>query len=183
MSDLLNQSQFAAHIGQSRQHVSKLKAAGRLVMYRGRVRVAESIARIAATEAGREDVKERHAKQRAAAPSQEIDLGEQSAGSRAKFKAMALHYENQQIKLEMALRRGLRFEVEAMKREAHGLGNTLRAALERLIDQTAPRLAMLKTRHERLRLLQNESTALRRLIKNEFPRGLRRMKKRDGHGG
>lgn len=180
MAELLNQKQFAARIGRSRQYVSKLKDAGRLVLVDGLVDVEASRQRIAETEGGRSDVAERNAQERRqpAAPSQEIDLGEQAAGSRAKFKAMAMHYENQSIKLEMALRRGLRFELDAVKSEAHSLGNTIRAALERLIDQTAPRLAMLKTRQERLRLLENEKRAMRRLVKSEFPRALRRMKKR-----
>jgi hypothetical protein len=180
MADLLTQSQFAKLICQSRQHVSKLKQAGRLVLDGKLVDVAASIKRIAETEGGRPDVAERHAQQRSApaAPPAEIGLGEQAEGSRAKFKAMAMHFENQSIKLEMALRRGLRFDKAALKDEAHGLGNTLRAALERLIDQTAPRLAMLKTRNERMRLLEIEKQALRRLVKGEFPRALRRMKKR-----
>lgn len=180
MPKLVNQSQFARLIGMSRQHVSKLKASGRLVLVDGQVDVEASRKRIAETEGGRSDVAERNAQERLqpAAPPQEIDLGEQATGSRAKFKAMAMHYENQSIKLEMALRRGLRFELGAVKSEAHSLGNTIRAALERLIDQTAPRLAMLKTPAERRRLLENEKRAMRCLVKGEFPRAMRRIKKR-----
>lgn len=98
-------------------------------------------------------------------------------GSRASYKALAMKYENDAIKLQMALRRGQRFPVDDLKREAMGIGGTLRAALERLIDQTAPRLAVLKDPAQRRQLLAAECRAIGRVIRSEFPRALRRMNK------
>lgn len=99
------------------------------------------------------------------------------AGSRASYKAMILKFENDLIKLEMSLRRGHRYQLDAIRHEASSIGGTLRAGLERLIDQTAPRLALITDPAARRRLLQSESRALARIIKNEFPRAMRRMQR------
>ena len=98
------------------------------------------------------------------------------AGSRARYKAMSMHFENQAIKLDMALKRGLRYPLELVWREATGLGATVRAALERIIDQTAPRLAILGTDLERRRLIDTELRRVRWVVKSELPRALRRMR-------
>ena len=62
-----------------------------------------------------------------------------------------MHFENQSQKLDMALAQSLRFDLAQVRDEALGIGNTLRAAVERLVDVTAPRLAIAKTRDERAR--------------------------------
>ena len=66
-----SKSAFARRLGRGASYVTKLLGQERLVMDgagRGaRVRVAESLARIAATEGSRDDVKARHAQARAAA--------------------------------------------------------------------------------------------------------------------
>src|SRR5574338_705107 len=102
---------------------------------------------------------------------EEIDV----EASLARYKAMALRYENQAIKLQMAMNRGRRHRLAAVKREALALGATLRSAIERLIDQTAPRLAVLPAA-ERQALLAAEIAPLRRLLRGEFPRALRRIR-------
>ena len=91
-------------------------------------------------------------------------------------KVALLHFENSAIKLEMALRRGLRLERAAIKREAHGLGAMLRAGVERVIDQTAPRLAAADSDLQRRQIVDAEIRRLRWIIKRELPRALRRMK-------
>jgi hypothetical protein len=64
--ETLNLAQFAKHIGCKRNYASQLKAEGRLVMTaEGRVNVAQSIERIAATrDPSKAGVAERHARQR-----------------------------------------------------------------------------------------------------------------------
>ena len=76
----------------------------------------------------------------------------------------------------MALRRGLRLDLAAVRRESTGLGAMLRAGVERVIDQTAPRLAAAGTDAERRRILDGEINRLRWIIKRELPRALRRMR-------
>lgn len=172
----------------------------------GKVDFEASAAKWRETAGGRSDVADRHAAARGAlrganegadvsAPQpqqknataahgtrdagiQAADLGTESegSGSRAKAKALLLHYENGQIKLEMALRRGLRFERAAVRREAAGVGAMLRAGIERLIDQTAPRLAAASNELDRRRILAGEIARLRWVIKRELPRAMRRMK-------
>lgn len=186
------QADFARQVGFSRARIHQLKEAGRLVMAADgkRVDVEASIARMAATaDPGRIDVAERHAANRAAAgkvsasapaappPENITDAGlELEPSGRAKAKALLMHFENSSLKLEMALRRGLRFERAAVKREAAGLGAMLRAGIERVIDQTAPRLAACNNDLERRVILDKEIHRLRAMIKREMPRALRRMK-------
>lgn len=95
--------------------------------------------------------------------------------SRARYKALVLHYENQTIKLEMALRRGLRYPKAAVAREAAGLGAMARAGIERVVDQVAPRLAATTSDADRRRILAAELQRLARDLKREGPRALRRL--------
>ncbi|CAM3827345.1 hypothetical protein [Castellaniella denitrificans] len=99
------------------------------------------------------------------------------AGSadRTHYKALTLRFENETIKLEMALRRHMRYPLPSVRREAYGLGLALRASVERMVDQTAPRLAAAQT-PERRALLIAECHALTRAMHVEFVRALRRLR-------
>ena len=189
-------AQFAARLGVNKSTVTRWQQAGRLVMAEdGHVRVEESIERLRNTQGGRLDVAARHAEAR---PSGALPLGGDSdtAGDRhqggddenaatspqggadegrARYKAILLHTETQQIKLEMALERGLRFRLEDAEREARAIAAGLRGALERLVDLSAPRLAITSDPAERRRILTKEIAALRRETKREFPRAMRRL--------
>lgn len=94
----------------------------------------------------------------------------------ARYKAIVLHFGNESIKLEMALRRGIRHPAAAVQRESFGLGIALRAAVERLIDQMAPRLAATHDEAERAALLRRECAALARSMKTEFVQAARRLR-------
>lgn len=193
-----SQAEFARRIGMARSRITQLKQAGRIVMAADgkRVEVEASIAKINATaDPGRMDVAERHAAERHAAgkpgaapnigaqapntppesPNMDAGLGVEPSG-RAKAKALLMHYENSSLKLEMALRRGLRFERAAVKREAASLGAMLRAGIERVIDQTAPRLAAAGNDLQRRQIVEAELRRLKHMIKREMPRALRRMR-------
>jgi len=179
----LSRRAFAAEIGKSVGYVQKLVDTGRCVLTPdGKIDGQASLARIAETQGGRTDVADRWAAQRSqpaappAAPAPDIDVGHTDGNSRAKAKALLMHYENSQIKLEMAMRRGLRIERAAVKREAAGLGAMLRAGIERVIDQTAPRLAAAGNELQRRQIIAAEIRRLKYLIKRELPRALRRMK-------
>ncbi len=185
---------FARRLGVNRSTVTRHAQAGRIVLAGKRVDVEASLARLAQTTGTRPDVSARHAAQRGAEvsapslpkktapapaksaeePADMADDGE--TGSKARYKAMALHSENSYIKLDMALRRGLRYSLPAVKREAAALGGTLRSALERLKDQTAPRLSVLADGAPRADLVLAELRAIRRLIRGEFARAPRRIR-------
>ncbi len=194
----LTRRQFAAAIGCSLGYAQKLVDTGRCVLTAdGKIDCEASKARIAATaDPGRRDVAARHAIARGrevgspakTAESAESDmpidadpdLGGAPSTGRAKVKALLMRFENDQIKIEMALRRGLRFERAAIKREAAGLGALLRAGMERVIDQTAPRLAAAQNELQRRQIIDAEIRRLRLVVKREMPRAMRRMRSVSG---
>lgn len=180
-----NKSQFAKRINRVPSYVTELIAHGRMVLTADgkRVEVEASLEKIAATASGANPaVAARHAASRKADKTNKPAEESAEQGSRAKFKGMVLHYENQTLKIDMMLRRNLRFQKADMRREAQAIGNAMRASLERLIDQTAPRLAVMQNRASRAELIATEIKNLQRLIKAEFPRALRRLQIRKSNG-
>lgn len=190
-----NDTEFARYLGVNKSSVSRARKAGRLVFTAdGRVDFEASAQRWHETSGGRTDVAARHAANRGSAvpthrpgqknaPAARAEAGvgqEMESGSadsaRSSAKAALLHYENSLIKLEMALRRGLRLDRKAVGHEALGLGAMLRAGIERVIDQTAPRIAAARDAESRQRILASEIGRLRWIIKREMPRALRRMR-------
>ncbi len=194
---------FARRIGINKSNVTRAAQAGRIVLTPGgMVDVEKSVQRWYETKGGRDDVAARHAENRGAVGPMPQAKGEngtaarftatpaQPAGeagatsataagggeTRTRYKAVAMQYENQSIKLEMALRRGLRYPLALVKRESLGIGSSLRAAVERVIDQCAPRLAVMTNDLDRRRLLDAELRRLRWMVKSEIPRALRRMR-------
>lgn len=189
------QAALAKHLGVARSTVSKAVRDGVMTADPdGKFDFARCTEQWQAHGGARPDVAARHAAQRAqtlpttpatpqspptdapkAAVAPEINLPLDD-GARRNAKTLLLHYENSQIKLEMALRRGLRYELAAVKREAFAMGAMLRAAVERVIDQTAPRLAACTTVAERRAILETEIRRLKSTTKREMPRALRRMR-------
>jgi hypothetical protein len=181
----LTKSKFAKQQGWRPSYITKLKDQGRLVLdENGLVLVEATLEKIKATAGARGDVAARNAADRKAPAQKKVDMNisidSLPDGSRAKYKALAMDYENQLQKLSMSLDQGVRFDLKNVKDEALGIGNTLRASMERLIDTTAPRLAIAKTREERERILQNEINAMRKTIKNTFPRAFVRLARKKG---
>jgi len=187
---------FARRIGINKSNVTRAAQAGRIVLtVNGQVDVEKSLARWQATKGARDDVAARHAENRGAdvmldqqgtengtaglktatTPATDAQPTTDTTG-RTHYKAAVLHYENSSIKLEMALRRGMRYPRGLVKREALGMGSTVRAAMERIIDQTAPRLAVMTNELDRRRLIETELRRLRWMVKQELPRSLRRMR-------
>lgn len=194
---------FARRLNWNRSTVTRAAQAGRLVLVGGLVDVEPSLARLKATEGGRTDVAARHAAERgrsehapiraagnaSTAPTaprsaeNDAQLAPDAAGAgRARYKAITLQFENQQIKLGMAMARGLRFNRKDVAREAVALGAIVRSAVERVIDQTAPRLAVMTAPDRRRELLGAELRAVRRALRAEFPRALRRLRSTQQRG-
>lgn len=185
---------FARRLGVNRSTVTRAAQAGRLVLAAdGRVCVAASLTRWQATRGGRDDVAARHAAARGAelpgvaavaSPATAPATVDQGAGqghpadadSRARWEADKLAWQNRMLLVSLDLQSGARIPRPALQREAHGLGATLRATVERLIDQTAPRLAAAATDSDRRRLLQAELGSARRLVRREFAAALRRLR-------
>ncbi len=94
----------------------------------------------------------------------------------AHYAQALLSAQNAMARLSIQMRSHCRYRLEDIDREARSLGSTLRGALERLVDQTAPRMAVMDTGEQRRELLFAESIALRRMIRRELPRALRRLR-------
>ena len=183
-----SQAAFARRLNVNRSTISRAVADGRVLLNdRGLVRVEASLKALQAAQGTRPDLSEQHAATRAAKAAKGIEQGvgsqegntgpSRGAKSRTKAKAEALTYENALIRLEMQLRRHQCYPRVNLKHEAVGLGATLRAAVERLIDQTAPRLAAMDDPASRVALIQAECRSLHRMLRQEFPRVLRRLRK------
>lgn len=190
MSRAVRMAEFARILGVNRSTVTRARQAGRLVLdHRGLVLVDESIERYRATAGGRTDVAERHAESRGAELPAATGEGAQGSpaaagqgeaapvvpGSRQDWKRQALHYENLGIRLERQLRRHQRYQRADVRREAEAIGGTLRAAAERLVDESAPQLTI-ATPEDRRRLLDRQARQLRRVLKSELARALYRLR-------
>lgn len=193
-----SQAAFARRIGVNRSTVFRHVEAGRVVVVGKMIDVEASLALLEATTGTRPDVTARHAAEKQSQPATDTAQPEKIAPapengalsasavaekrgdpkeSKSHYKAQALAAENNTILLERDLRRGRRHALASVKKEAAGVGATLRSALERLVDQTAPRLAVMPQTAARADLIRAEIAAVRRLIRAEFPRALRRIRK------
>ncbi|MCP1675472.1 hypothetical protein J2T57_002622 [Natronocella acetinitrilica] len=195
MSRAVSQKAFADMLGVNKSTVTRAKQAGRLVLDgHGRVLVDESLARYHGTAGGRVDVAERHAEARGAAlPAATVTglQGTQPHGQppaiaddgqselRRQHKRAQLYYDNQLAKLEGALRRHKRYRVQDVQREALTIGSALRAALERLVDETAPRLCLADS-EARAAILAKQVRRVTRAHKAERLRAVRRLRERGG---
>jgi len=97
-------------------------------------------------------------------------------GRQQHYAALRIGAQNNLLKLAIALRTHRRYPLAGIRAEALALGGSLRAALERLVDQTAPRLALLDNTADRQALIAAETNSLRRAMRSELPRALRRLR-------
>lgn len=200
---------FARRLGVARSTVTRAAQAGRLSLNaQGLVLVQASLASWHASRGSRDDVAQRHAEARGQAiPTQRTQAhplpqpqkptsgpvsapAEAPEGSgasddadeptRATYRVQALAAQNDALQIELDRLRGRRLDREQAVREAQGLGNSLRGAVDRLIDQLAPRLAAGTSAADRARLLQRELAEARRALHTEYPRALRRLMQRRG---
>ena len=170
---LVTQSEFARLQKCDKGYISRLKQAGRLVMVDGKVDVEASRALIAQT--AHPNYASKHVDAvPAAGVAQKIALPPPS--ERKRYKALLLELGNKNLELEQEIRRRQRYPLEAVKHEHAGYGGIMRAGFERLIDQTAPRLAA-GDKEERKRILGKEIARLRRLVRYEPVRMMRRLNK------
>ncbi len=175
-----SKSQFARRINRVPSYITELLAHGRLVLDSTgkKIDVEASLKKLAETSSGANPaVAARHESARAKPKAKKKKPVNDDVPSRASYKSQVMFYENEQLKIEMMLRSGKKFDLTDVRREAQNIGNTLRASLERLVDQTAPRLSVMKSAQERQHLLATELLKLKTVLKTEFPRALRRMQK------
>ncbi len=98
--------------------------------------------------------------------------------SLANYARELLAAQNAIARLALQMRQHQRYPAEDVFSEARALGATLRASLERLVDVTAPRLALLSAAADRQGLLQREIQQIGRALRREMIRALRRLRRR-----
>ena len=187
---------FARRLGVNKSTVCRAIQSGRLILVDGLLDVASSLHRWKNTKTGqRPDVAARHAADRRSAnpaatpeeiappaPAEESPLTMPDDGADSGPPSLATHTQellaaqNAMARLSIQLRTHKRYPLESISREAQALGATLRSALERLVDQTAPRLAVQQDPDTRRATLAGEVARLRRLLRQEMPRALRRLR-------
>jgi hypothetical protein len=150
MSGAMKQSEFASQQGWSASYVTKLKQQGRLVFTDdGKVDVAQSLAKIAATsDPNRDDVSARHAANRKKKPdAQPVAPPEPKAPqspadeSFQKSRAVKERYLALTAKAEYERMIGKMADVESVRIAGADVGAALRAVLENLVDHLTPLLA------------------------------------------
>lgn len=97
-------------------------------------------------------------------------------GTLAWYGAQKIRAQNRLVLLGMALRAHRRYPLDGIQREAAALGGILRSAFDRLVDQTAPRLAIERSAEGRRAMIEAEIAEVRRIFRREFPRALRRLR-------
>lgn len=146
-------SEFAARINRAPSYVTKLKQAGRLVLTEDgkRVRVTDSVRRIAETESGQhERGREYQRKKRGDPPAAGGDGEDETTGKRNRaYWDNRLAEANAKLKeKELAERTGALVPREDVDFVLNDYGATLRGLLENLADRLAPQVYPLGTLEE-----------------------------------
>lgn len=193
-------SQFAKRINRAPSYITELIGHGRIVLTEDgkRVEVEASLQKIESTAShSRAGVAAHHETKRSKKSAKTTDSSADQPQLMSKTKRQRKSKADQpidehsrqfyervlqgaknnikQIDFDMAF--GRRFSVVEVRKEAQSIGNTVRAALERLVDTAAPRIALMPDRASQEALLRFEVAQLRRVIKAEFPRAFRRLKR------
>lgn len=106
-----------------------------------------------------------------------VDEGTSATEDLQKHHARRLTAQNALARIEIDLRRNNRHLLRAVLDEAQSIGGMLRAAVDRLVDQSAPLLAAQVDKGDRMALLSIRCEELRRQFRREFPRAMRRLRK------
>lgn len=178
-----SKSQFAKRINRAPSYITELIGHGRIVFDESgkKVNVEASLVKLEQTASGANPaVAARHeAARNSEKPARKKrKVAEVQENSRQFYEQTLQQIKNNNKKLDFDLVLNKRFSLQDVRREAQSLGNTMRASLERLVDQTAPRIAVVQDEKQRAVILQDEIKKLGIVIKAEFPRAMRRLKKK-----
>jgi len=140
---LMSQSDFAAHIGVNRSHVTQLKNSDRLVMQDGKVDVEASIKRIEDTkDPSKEGVAKRHQQERSQKEQERIEKVPSGTGSRFQSAKARREEANAELtEIELQTRRGQLLVADEVKLAVVDGDTIIRNRLESLPDILAPQLA------------------------------------------
>lgn len=188
MLNVMSKAEFARHLGVNRSTVTRMGQQGRLVLApNGKVKVAESIAQINATQGARNDVAQRHAIERgheialhtnatSAATDkrseasqwlsedeeEEMSLDPQTIDkNRADVKAEKMHYENELFDLNDAIEAGTVLEKDSFSMEIADLGKAISDGLDRIVDNLSPQLIAKPSKSNRYAMISKSLKELR----------------------
>lgn len=179
-------SEFAKLLGKNKSYATRLDQAGRLVMVDGLVDVEASRALIAATaDPSRAEVVAARDARKGRAPLPPPDAAQvggitganEQHGTRAHYQRLALQFDNGLTKCMIQLKMGARFWRESARREPRGVGEMSRAGIERMIDQLHARMTVARDEGQRRALIAAEVRRIKRAVKKEAVRAMRRMSK------
>lgn len=142
---LMSQSDFAAHIGVNRSHVTQLKNADRLIMQDGKVDVEASIKRIDDTkDPAKEGVAKRHQQERSQKEQEKTEKAPSASGTGSRFQSAKARREEANAELteiELQTKRGQLLIADEAKLAVADGDAVIRNRLESLPDILAPQLA------------------------------------------
>jgi len=144
MKKLMSQSEFARHINQSRQHVSALKQAGRLVLVGDKVDAEQSKELIKNTAGNRDDVKARYSESKKSRSDEKEQFSEtikeaQRVKVMAESRRVAAIADKEEMERDkLAGELIAREDVDASMKF---IGASVRSLLDVFPDQVAPVLA------------------------------------------
>jgi hypothetical protein len=142
---LMSQSDFAAHIGVNRSHITQLKNAGRLVMQDGKVDVEASIKRIDDTkDPAKEGVAKRHQQERSQKEQEKTEKAPIASGSGSRFQSAKARREEANAELteiDLQTKRGQLLIADEVKLAVADGDTVIRNRLESLPDILAPQLS------------------------------------------
>lgn len=200
MSERVTQAEFARRIADrmgrtvARSTVKRWADAGKIVSSDdGLVDLTASLKRLDALGVGqlRPDVTLRHRSEAADKGAQRTQHADataarhvghagpeqaDAAAGRRRHKETALYFDNQLIRLDMALEAGNRYIKRDVRQEGFALGATLRSELERVIDQSAPLLAITTDDAERCKIITAALKRVRGVVRRAYPAALRRLR-------
>lgn len=171
---ILNQSDFAKHIGVNKSYITQLKKEGRLIMAKtGGVDVQASINKIKETaDPNRDDVSSRHAEKRMAIvelevkPKKTVKEKTSSEVTFSEARAKEQHFKSLQAELEYQKAISEVVSTQEMRSAVGDVVTTFRQSLENIPHRTAPQLVGKELDFIRATLKQEISLALNEMERN-----------------
>lgn len=161
------QVMFARRIGVAKSYITALKHDGRLVMAEGGgVDVEASLARIAATAGGRDDMSDIMAEQRGAPVA--VPPVEETAVRRVDAQARKEHLGAELLQIELDEKRGKLFKAEDVLAVVSDAATTLRTRLESFPDILSPQLAAITDEHQVRAILADNVEILLQEMSSRF---------------
>lgn len=180
---ILTKREYATHKGWSPSYLTQLRKEGRLVLTEdGRVDVAATEAQLKATrDPGKDHVASRHAAKRAEPPENDSEPIDRSASpdadeARIKVKKLRELVATEMDRIDLGLITGELVERRAVDPLWAGLGVSIRARLDALVERLTPRLSACAGSAERAALIRAALREERHSVKKMLISALKQIR-------